>query len=513
MVHKLVVFRFKFFVFVVLLSGFLGANASLYQMMPGSYKMDVVVTDSEESYPVKLAFDINDNGYVNSGKINYPTYDCIANIKSSIQSPYQLTMFEKMTFGHDTCEDGKYDIFINKSRLYSPSSSRYFILKTYDSGNSVDIRVKSYRYYPSKYAKLRIKNKIKNLDELLNSKNSSNIRKYIKYSKDDESKQLANQKLKQLIAVENSEFNKIKHSRQIADFRRYILSYPGSSHVAKAKNTIAAIKKAILIASYRKKATPESYYKAYRLSNDKNDVEKILLQMRNLSGLDKYMTKHSDLKSLKLVSDKYVFFYRKEKSFNGFMSAYEITHSRRDIQNAYKLAKTVPEKRIIEIALFKYFGKSKFLNVQIGKSSESTLKELKSSSFLTSFRGMGKDYYKTINVALDKNQGIKFQYAKYKVKLKIKLDLDYTPHINGKGKDYSTRSISVVLNNANIYNKKELVVFSNIPVQGEYHMAAIRGLKFLAGLMGQDTSKLSEEIPVQLNKAVVKYEIISIEAF
>jgi len=504
---------FRVITLVLFCTSLLSASSYTYEMMPGQYSMELVLTDSQESYPVSISFSVNDTGKIYKGSVDYPTYDCKANFRNSVQNKLEVTTKERMIQGFDTCNPSTYTMQINKRNFFSPRKRSYFKLGMFDGEENVKVKVKSYFYKQTAYAKYRIQNKYKSIDSILDSTNSSSIRQYIKLSNTKALKLKAKKKLKLLVSLENSEYNKIKNSNLTQDYKKYIGLYSGSKHIQKSKNKIALIEKNIKIAQYRKKSNPNSFYKAYNLSKEGSDIINMLAGIVSLKMMDDFFANKQELMSNKLVKKQYVYFYQKENSFSGFMSAYRITHSKNDIQNAYKLANKTSEKKIIELALFKYFGESKFLNVQIGDSSESTLKELKSGGFLTSFRGMGKDYYKTVNVELDKNKGMKFQYGKYKIELKIKLDLDYTPHINGKGKDYVIKNITLVLDNSNQYITKETVIFTSIPVQGEYHIAALGGLKFLAGLMGQDTSKISEEIPIQLNNTMVKYEVISIESF
>lgn len=172
------IFRLKFLILISLITGTLNASSNFYQMMPGQYKLQLVLTDSEESYPVELSFYINNQGFIKKGNINYPTYGCKAIIKNSKQGKNRLTLFEEMTFGNDVCTDSKYDLLIDKNKLFSPYSSKYFTILTYYDGEKINIDVEKYKYSPAKYAKLRIKKKISNISEIRNSK--SLIKKALK---------------------------------------------------------------------------------------------------------------------------------------------------------------------------------------------------------------------------------------------------------------------------------------------------------------------------------------------
>lgn len=357
---------FRIITLVLFYTSMLSASSHIYEMMPGKYSMKLLLTDSQESYPVSLSFDINDLGKIYKGSVDYPTYNCKAYLKSSIQKNLEITTKEIMIKGFDACNSSTFTIQINKRNFFSPKKKNYFNLRMYDGEENAKVQINSYLYKPTAYGKYKIKNHIRNLDEILSSKSSSLLRKYIPLASDKVLKKRAQNNLHKLVNIENKKYANIKKSKKIKDYEQYIATYPGSTHVNQAKITIARIKKEQLIATYRNKNTPDSYYKAYKLSNEEYDIKSILSFMIDLKLLNNFFSNKPHLKSHYLVKNKFIMFYRKKDSLEGYKNAYNLSKDSKDISSILKHSNSILE--------LEYFLKTYTNNSYIDSAKEKLIK-------------------------------------------------------------------------------------------------------------------------------------------
>jgi len=323
------IFRFLFIlVFAALL---LNAKSQEYELMPGKYTLEIVLTDSEESYPASISFRVNDEGSISNGKVNYPTYDCKAAIKDSSKSKDIVKFQEEMLFGYDSCAPSKYSVSVNKKYFYNPSNNQYMKFKMFDGEENVQVRVKRYNYKATKYANFRIKHKIKNNNKILNSTNSHLLRQFISLVQETSVKNRGKNKLTRLIAEEKKEYLNANKIYTLSAYKKYISKYPASKFIKKAKLKIAKIEKEQLIALYRKTATVDSYYSAYRLSNEDIDIRRLLLKIENLKQLKAFNNKHADFSTHQLVKNMYIKFYREQKSAKGYYNSFLVSKNDDDI--------------------------------------------------------------------------------------------------------------------------------------------------------------------------------------
>ncbi len=326
MIFKIIFFLASFVVFL---------NAKVYEFMPGKYTLEVILSDSQESYPASLDFTVDYKGSLSKGKIIYPTYDCKAVAKSASSKSDEIVFHEKMLFGFDSCAPSIYNLIVNKKYYFMPSSIHYLNMKMFDGEEDVNVQIKSYNFKQTKYANLRIKNKIKNRNEILVTNNSNILKQYIASISDKEGKLIAKKRLVRLQEIERKEYAKVKNTHTINKYKNYISQYPGSKYVSGAKKNIAQIKKEMLIASYRKKGTTNSFYAAYLLSEDDNDIASLLLKIKDLDSLLLFIQKNHKISTHQLVKKKLVYYYREQKTFDGYMQAFKIFNNINDLNIAY----------------------------------------------------------------------------------------------------------------------------------------------------------------------------------
>jgi len=322
MIFKIIFFLASFVVFL---------NAKVYEFMPGKYTLEFVLTDSQESYPASMSFIVNDMGTINSGKINYPTYDCKAIVDKFIINKNSFKFHEKMLFGYDSCSPSTYILSVNKKYFYNPFSNKYIKFGMFDGEENVQVKIKSYNYKKTKYASFRIKHKIKNNNQILNTKNSNLLRQFISLVKDTTVKNIGKSKLTKLTDEEKREYLNANKMYTLSAYRKYLSKYPASKFIKKAKLKIAQIEKEQLIASYRKIATVDSYYKSYKLSHEDIDIKKLLLKIKNLNQLKVFSNKHQDLLTHQLVKDMYVRLYREQDSAEGYYNSFVISKNDDDV--------------------------------------------------------------------------------------------------------------------------------------------------------------------------------------
>ena len=321
--------------------------------MPGKYIVELEITDQGESYPANFNFSINDNGTISKGTIDYPTFGCNAKIVNNKPFKNSLTFSEKMSFGNDICTSSTYTITAIKTNFFSPYKNYIKFYSEYD-GVPLEIKTLKYKYSPTSYAKMRLKYKIMHRNEILNSSNSSIIRKYIFLTKSNQFKNEAKKRLNALINIENKEFNKIEKSIEIKDFENYIVLYPGSKKILNAKKRISKIKRDKKIASLREQNSINGYYEAFKLSNEEKDIKNLLALVNNLTDLKKTLEEKTSLISHALVIEKLIYYYRKENTIDGYYEAYMLSKNDEDIKsllstinNLIKLETTVNKKPMI----------------------------------------------------------------------------------------------------------------------------------------------------------------------
>lgn len=238
----------------------------------------------------------------------------------------------------------------------------------------------------------------------------------------------------------------------------------------------------------------------FHYDNAKNSSE--------ISAVENFLFLYPDDSSLSVITERLVSLYRLQDNFAGYMAAYELTKDKEDIKNAYRLASTQQENKRVELALFNSFDPHKFVKIDLTASRESELKQFSGSSLVVSFKGVEKNFYRQLTVAMDKSSGVPFKYGDYKVKLKVKFNLDYTIPINGKGKDFHEKEIFVNLNASNNFKDVVHLNFDNVPVNGSFHSAAAGLISGLANMFGQNMSSSDLDINTNLRSTQLDYELV-----
>ena len=494
--------------------------------MPGEYNVTLEADDSQEKYPLKMNFIINDRGVLEKGEIIYPTYQCKSKIEQQNKVSNKIGFTEKMIPGYDICANSTYELSVIKDNFFLPHLSDYLSFKLLEEDNKVTIKTLKYQYKPSSIARLRIDNKVANFEELLMLTDSSVIQNFINKVNDKQLKIKAQEYFNILLIEENTEFDKIKNIRNLTLLEGYISKYPNSPHINNIKNKVATIKKENLIASYRKEGTTQSLYnayllsnqdkdivsmletiksieelflfikdkenlnthqlvkikkiffyrefdtfdgyiKAYKLSDNSNDIKNFLKNIKSISQLDTLLGNEKDIQTHNLVLNKYAKMYREYNTFKGYLKAFSYTHEQQDIESAYKLAKTIEDKKEIEITLIKHFGINSVFKISgILKGNEgSGSSDFQYQKFIADFKSNEGKAILNLRVSKSDNSKVPIKYGDYKVKVKVKLALKYQTVTFGIGltdTQYIERVIWVNLTKSNNYTDTREIDFGKV---------------------------------------------------
>jgi len=217
-----------------------------------------------------------------------------------------------------------------------------------------------------------------------------------------------------------------------------------------------------LLQLYRQKGTVNSYYSAYRLSKNTNDLKLCLKEIKSIEQLNKF-----PLENNTLVVNKYASLYREKNTSNGFLKAFSYSKDKKDIKQSYLLAKTINEKKNIEYTLIKYFGIDKVFQLKgslNGNKADGSSTARFNKIILRVIQSKGKASV-NVKVSKKKNSKIPLKYGSYKIKIKIKLALVYhtvTFGIGMSNTEYVEKTFWVILNKQNKYKNNKKISFGEI---------------------------------------------------
>jgi hypothetical protein len=343
-------FRGCFLLCLVLLFSAVEASG-IYEIMPGHYKLELLATDSEESYPVVLEFSAGDATGLVDGRISYPTYDCESVIIKSSNNQYIINFNEKITQGDGVCVESKYRLEINEGLLFEPHKKKYLKVSSFNEDEKTVMIVQGYKYTATKYAQYRILKKIYSSTEYYSTTDSNKVRKFLELVGPGSKKLEAQDYLGQLMRTESREYQLIKYSENIEELEKYKDNYRGAVEIKKINKRITRIKNKKKIESYRKKGTPEALYFSYKLSGDDQDIVGILQYMSSIDKLNAFLITRSDLVSNKLIIKRYVELYRAEETADSYYKAYMLS---KDIDDVHRLLAC-----IVNLAEFEKFLSNK----------------------------------------------------------------------------------------------------------------------------------------------------------
>ncbi len=224
--HFPVILTLLILLYIITATSYAATNTidSESNLLPGTYKLSLIVFDPDERYPAELRFKLNDKGQVVTGTANYPTYNCSAVIKKATASNNGVSFTEEITVGQDDCSSMSYSITVNPSYLFKPNSHGYIKVVVLDDNKLIRTDQKRYNYTPTKYSSFRVKYKINGWDDISSSQNIACLNKYISLRNKTARGKKAHDILYSVVRKKN--INDTYYS--------FIKRYPNSSHVPNA---------------------------------------------------------------------------------------------------------------------------------------------------------------------------------------------------------------------------------------------------------------------------------------
>lgn len=348
---------------LILLWPVLGHSAQQYEIMPGKYLIEAIVSDDGEEYPVTIAFSVKDTGIFTSGKIKYPTYDCRARVKVGKQDGLTLTLYEEMVPGFDTCIASRYQLTVNKNSFFTPEKKSYYSILTFDEEEALPVRQVKYSYKPTQYGIFRVKVKNDNIGNIANITDSALLRKVLQKTSEKKLLTAIHGYLDQLVVIEKDMFKKSMASSDIATLENYVRTYPGSTYIAKVNIELKRLKTEKQIRDFRKSGTPDSFYQAYLLSSSKQDVIAAIRAYSTIQELEAFTDNKPELYSHHIVREKLAGWYRQRNTFKDYVQAHRLVHNREDMIKAATIVKNSSSPVKIKPDTLEYMYKSSVHNV------------------------------------------------------------------------------------------------------------------------------------------------------
>jgi hypothetical protein len=446
------------------------ANAA-YQYFPGKYSIQLEATDTSESYPVNLWFNVGSTGNIENGQIDYPIYSCSAKIISvpndNILNSNIILFHEKMLPGKDMCDESEYRLVINDSYGLSPHNSAYFNFIVFDDSQKIVIDIIKYTFEPTRFGSERLLDNFGSVEDILMSRDSNLIRKYIKIIEDKDLQKLFSERLFSLITIEEDQYNNTLKINKEEVYLSYIAMYPGSKYIKIAKINIESILLDRRISLNRNENTVDGFYSAYILSGSDNDIYSMLGLMKSASQIELFVREHIKLESNHIIEKRLIAFYRKSGVFSDYIKAYNLSRSKFDIQSAHKLAKTIQEKKIIERLIVEKIGVEGIFDVNITQTSIGLKDHLESGLFFTGKSMILKEFTYDVVINPKDNSPIEIKYNDYLINMDFTLTIDVSP--SSVSDNFSTRmnfkntfTLSSSNNWRDMYTIKE-----NVPIAGK----------------------------------------------
>jgi len=165
------------YLFLVFFSFVAHADNELH-FLGGEYKIELLVKDPDERYPVTINLSVNDHAKIVSGKFNYPFYKCSGEIKSQISNEDELILDEIITSGVDICENSAYVFSFTEQHLYEKEGRGIKGITNIYKGKPIDTVIQSISVVPTKISDFKYKHKIYKLDEIFDVESIDLLEEY-----------------------------------------------------------------------------------------------------------------------------------------------------------------------------------------------------------------------------------------------------------------------------------------------------------------------------------------------
>lgn len=123
--------------------------------------------------------------------------------------------------------------------------------------------------------------------------------------------------------------------------------------------------RSLKVLGYRDQASAKGFYQAYLITNDASDLVSMLSFFISASDLDFFIADKFEIKKHDFVEQRKVDLFRAVDSFDGYIKAFELTKSKNDVKHAYRLAKTLDQKKELEALLVSQIEPSRMFDVKM----------------------------------------------------------------------------------------------------------------------------------------------------
>ncbi len=320
-----------FFLIISLNSSLVLASQSL---ATGSYKLELIILDSDEKYPVSISFksftkqDLKN--YLTDFDINYSSYQCRAKSKNISYSTDSIEIEEKVYQGNEYCEDSKYLIFPTKNNQNKKSFFEKIINVT--NGKNIPTIVNTVTFIPSPFTRFLNNHNFSNFDDVKKSNDYQLINKFI--TTVTSSSPYYTEAFKHLKIIVLASNNITIHE----DFL--------SNNEAKDQSVINS-----LISLYQEQKTANAYYSAYKLSKDSKDIYEALFLSNTNEVIDSFIEQNPEINNIPNLSSIKLKIFRDESTSNGYLKAFAVSQEKGDIKLAFTNAKNNAEEKRAEESL------------------------------------------------------------------------------------------------------------------------------------------------------------------
>lgn len=295
------------------------------QLLPGSYKISLVVFDPDERYPAELSFKLADDGRLMGGQVRYPTYNCEATVGKGHANDNSVKFTEKITVGEDICTPMAFEISVKNKAQFKPKNMGFVSVVVHDSGTQIRTVQKGYKYKPTDYASFRLKYRIKGWSDIATSADITLLNDYLKLR----SKTINGKKAHNLL------YTAVRNKNQQKAYFSFMQNYPISEHLsdaveqlyfsAKKQRKLLPLMQTLGNVLQNEKAIKHTYY----LVKEEKDIGL-------LTAFQQQFSMHSFIGSTD-TNQQLAKLYRDLETVDGLMTAYELTGDERDFSNAVSL--------------------------------------------------------------------------------------------------------------------------------------------------------------------------------
>lgn len=205
-------------------------------LIGGRYTLELAITDSSETWPASISFELGDDGKVLQSDIDYPADECRGKIASLFRNADTLIIKEKIIEGKESCPPGEYRLKLDMKRVYaSKRQSRFKSAEFLLEGENSPGRIIYFSLQPTQEGLYRLKHRNMGWYSL---KQTSNIHAIEQYLKEVPNSSYRNEALKYLADL----VNRSHDTSVMLHYAHFFADSPFRSQVLQALFKIAKTK-------------------------------------------------------------------------------------------------------------------------------------------------------------------------------------------------------------------------------------------------------------------------------